>query len=256
MLVQCQKCSTQIKVTERLFGRKVKCKCGVVMRMPQNPAGASSPAMSKAPSLAPSPSMAPSAVAPPPVDIQFQCPKCHQRLSVPTSAAGQVTQCPCSAKIRVPDAPSNDPFALPNDLPPSGLEPLDDLEEVGLEPIDDDPLAGGDLPGLAPLDNPGFASANANPYGSPTSTPSYLQSSKPASGGGKRKVKRKVKKRDNSGGTSGVSVGGQVLSGLGTMAFGALLLFGGLAVGRIFFLAPILIIIGFVTMIRGLINPD
>ena len=252
MLVQCPDCSRQITVTPRLSGRKVKCQCGTLMRMPELEGAPAAP--SSAPTAAPTPPPAttPSAV-PAAADIQFDCPTCNQRLSVPANAAGQVTQCPCGTQLQIPHAAptSADPFALPNELPSPGLQPLDNLEEVGLEPINDPYTP---MPGPPPLQDP-FAPApdqTGNPYGA-SSTPAYLQPSKP---GGKRKVKRKVRPRESDSSSSGFAINGQIMSGLGMMALAAIWFIAGLAAGWIYFYPPILFIIGLVTMVRGFFDPD
>lgn len=247
MLVQCPECDRQITVTPRLAGRKVKCKCGTLMRMPQmEPAAVGSVASAPPPAPAPTP---PPFQQPPQTagDIQFECPSCYQRLSVPTSAAGQITQCPCGTQLYVPQpttVPADDPFALPNELASPDLQPLDTIEEVGLEPIPNDPFAA--APGPPPL--------TTQAYGA-TSTPAYLQAGGTASGG-KRKVKRKTvaRKKDNS--SSGVSASNQILGGFGLMVLGVFVLLARLANNRISITGPILIISGIVGVIRGFIDPD
>lgn len=231
MLVQCRSCSKQFKVTDNMFGRKVKCTCGTVMQMPAAPSQ-------------PKPAAVAGTSA---ADIQFQCPKCSQRLSVPVSAAGQVTACTCGVKIRVPQAPAapaNDPYALPAEY--GGVNDLDALEEIGLESGSNDPFGSSSLDnqyGLAPLSD--ASSVNAGAYGTPTGQPAYLQPSKPTGG---RKIVRKPSEKESGG---GFGINGSVLSGFGMMVGAVVWFFGGLALGRLFVYPPILFFIGLFTMISG-----
>lgn len=236
MLVQCRNCSKQFKVTEKMFGRKVKCTCGTVMQMPAAPASQPKPAAV--------------ATGYDAADVQFQCPKCMQRLSVPASAAGQVTACPCGAKIRVPQAPAapaNDPYALPAEH--GGMDELDQLDEIGLEPMGNDSFANAGLDnqyGLSPLEHSG---GDANAYGVPTGQPAYLQPSKPMGGG--RKIVRKPREQESGGTGGGFGINSSVLSGIGMMIGALVWFFGGLALNIFFVYPPILFFIGLFTMISG-----
>ena len=107
--VQCPKCQKSIRLREKLYGRKVRCKCGSLLRMPKAEdlpnTGGNPPPPTKV-------SSAPSA------PIRFQCPKCFQSLQVEGKLAGQVSRCTCGTKIRVPEAPPAPEFTgIVNDMP-------------------------------------------------------------------------------------------------------------------------------------------
>lgn len=230
MLVQCQTCNKQISVTERLYGRKVKCECGTVMRMPTSPSGALP-------------------------EIQFQCPECMQRLSVPGDASGEVTACPCGARIRVPQAPapltSNDPYALPAEYS-APVSMADELSKIGLDPMHHDPL-GAESGGLAPLQDPGVSAGDSgSPYGGATTPqPPYQQPSTPQISD--REVVHKVQAQDKGGG-DGTS--GSLLSGIGMMVGAVVWFLGGLALGIIFYYPLILFFIGLFTAVKGMFDSD
>ena len=211
MRVQCPKCSKVIPVTAALAGRKAKCGCGTVLKMPQ---------------LSPQAAPAPAAVA---QKIEISCSSCNRRLSVPGTAAGKLVKCPCGAKSSVPKAgaappmPANDPFGMPAD-------------DFGHDPF-----------GTAANDPFGAPAGDFGDYGA-TSGPAYLTAPPP-----RRRAKKKKKKSRSSSSSSscGGPDWGQVLGGIGLMAFGAILFIGALLAGRIFPYPLFLVVLGFIGMVKG-----
>jgi len=125
--VQCPKCQAVIQLSDRIYGRKFRCKCGIKMRMPNAPLDAiiaepkSSPIKSPKSSTLPQPSDSASASKPPEPSrspdssgscsspeqleqpIRFQCPGCFMMMKVPPQMAGYVSRCTCGIKVRIPD---------------------------------------------------------------------------------------------------------------------------------------------------------
>lgn len=94
--LKCPGCAHPITLKESHYGRKLKCKCGQVFRVPNKPT------TQRAPVAAPTPQQPP---------IQFSCPSCMTTLQVNAELAGRISACPCGAHVPVPDA--NDPLGLP-----------------------------------------------------------------------------------------------------------------------------------------------
>ena len=214
MRVQCPNCSKVFPVTPKVAGRKAQCGCGTVLQMPQL-----------------SPAATPSNAA---GKIQMTCGSCNRQLSVPANAAGKLVQCPCGVKSPVPNAganpqPANDPFGSPS----AGY--------------DNDPFADDSFAGSGGFENDGFDSADSGDYGI-ASAPAYLNAPKP------RPKAKKKKSTSSASADSGGPDYKQVLMGFGMMVGAVVWFVGALALGRIFFYPPILLIIGLVTMIKGLLS--
>ena len=115
--VRCPNCDTRIKLNEKLFGRKVSCKCGHVLRMPNAPGADADDGHSSS--------------------ILFSCSSCGRKLKVPADSAGKLSKCPCGAKCQVPT-----PVQLEQTEPlvATAVEPVDDLW-ADFEPAAEDPFA-------------------------------------------------------------------------------------------------------------------
>lgn len=94
--IKCPGCERPIGLKESHFGRKLKCQCGQVFRVPDKPATRQAPPAQQQQQLPP---------------IQFSCPSCMTMLQVGAESAGQLSACPCGAHVPVPSA--NDPLGLP-----------------------------------------------------------------------------------------------------------------------------------------------
>ena len=81
--VRCPNCQAKIKVIERLFGRKVECKCGHVLRIPDKPGS-------------------PDSQHDPHRPIRFSCTSCNRKLQAARELAGKLTKCPCGKTMQVP----------------------------------------------------------------------------------------------------------------------------------------------------------
>ena len=211
MHVQCPSCQLQIKVTERLYGRKVSCKCGTVIRMPAGPAGntASQPTPAMPVAATPVPAAPVSAVP-----IRFNCPSCQQQLEVEGQYAGKVTQCPCGTRIKIPAAsttPANDPFA--------------------------DPLSGY-------TDGTGYADPFADPLGDPSAMMAPLPNQSPYTTG-KPKKKRTAKKKKPARRGSRADVQ-QVIDGQKLLIYSILgnMLLLVFLIGFSFIIGPVLVAVG------------
>ena len=221
MRVQCPNCSKVFPVTAKVAGRKAKCGCGTVLQMPQ---------LDQA---------APAAAG---QNIEMSCGSCSRRLSVPANAVGKMVKCPCGEQTSVPGPGAAQP-----------ANPFAAQAGGGNDPFADDSYGSS---GGANYDygNDPFDSAGSE--GSQTaSAPAYLTAPKP-----RPKVKKKKKKTSGSGsGSSSSSSGGpdfnQVFGGLAMMAGAVVWFVGGLFFGILFFYPPILLIIGFVAMIKGFVAP-
>lgn len=218
-----------------MMGRKVKCSCGIVMRMPQANGASVEP---------PQPSS----------EIRFDCPQCKQRLSVPAESAGQISLCVCGLHVRVPlrETPVAAPAALPtatetveSALEPANsideLQPLDDPADVGLAPMDGDPFS----PMVSSVPN----SSASNPQGS------YLQPSKPQRS--RRPKKQKKEKEPYFGKYTTLAY---CSSGIGMILIGIVILMAmssiGLRVrrGGFVFLPTFLMFMGFLVFLKGILG--
>ena len=110
MRIKCPKCSKVVLVTPKIAGRKAKCGCGTVIKVP--------PLSPEAVPVAATP-VAATPVAAAPQKIQVDCPSCRRQLAVPASAIGKLVNCPCGAKVPVTKAatapqakPLADPFSV------------------------------------------------------------------------------------------------------------------------------------------------
>ena len=108
--VKCPGCDRSINLTPQHQGKKVKCKCGKVFRMPSLSQDRATQGRSAQARSAP----AAMAAAPPSPPIRFTCPTCSQLLQVDASFAGQLSACPCGSQITVPHGVGAvDPLADP-----------------------------------------------------------------------------------------------------------------------------------------------
>lgn len=140
--VQCPKCFAVILLSDRIYGKKFRCKCGIKIQMPQAPVDAlpveplqtrdtrprlphesSGDAVVSA-NLPPGASNLPAPADPPvsakpqvqkplvqsdPRPIQFRCPGCSLLIKVAPELAGYVTRCTCGIKVRAPFPSSAEP---------------------------------------------------------------------------------------------------------------------------------------------------
>ena len=213
MQVQCPSCSKVIPVTPKLAGRKVKCSCDTVLKMPV-PSPASSAEATQV--------------------IEISCASCSRQLRVDASAAGKMVKCPCGTTSAVPTGgpappsspmPAHDPFGMPVDN--DADDPFGSLSsEDGFGNVDGDPFSSG---GRYEVD----------------STPAYMKNPKAGN--------TKKKKSPSQSSSSGADMG-QVLGGIGMMVGAVIWFVVGLFAGVIFFYPPILLIIGFATMIKGFLG--
>ena len=164
--------------------------------------------------------------------IEMSCRSCERRLSVPANAAGKMVKCPCGEQSAVPlsgSAPSaNDPFGMPAGAGGNDTHANDTFGDYRNDPFDS-----------AGSGNSEMASA-----------PAYLTAPKP-----KPKPKKKKNKTGSSGSASAGFDYGQVFGGIAMMVGAVVWFVVGLFLGIIFFYPPILLIIGFVTMIKGFVAP-
>lgn len=123
--VRCPGCQTRITVKPELSGRKAKCRCGKVMRMPV-----------VGEEVMP---VATLAQAPPP--IQFQCQSCFSSLQVKAELAGKSARCKCGSVVKIPMNPlpvamEPDPF-MDDDLfgdPANYGTPIASGQQYGQQP--------------------------------------------------------------------------------------------------------------------------
>ena len=95
--LKCPGCERKIELKENHFGRKLKCKCGQVFRVPKKPVRQEIHA-------------SPQQQLPP---IQFSCPTCMMMLQVDGEMAGRTSACPCGTHVPIPT--SNGPFLSADD---------------------------------------------------------------------------------------------------------------------------------------------
>lgn len=142
LYVECRECRLQIKVKKKLAGRKVACKCGHVMRMPDSLSGGAEKGSHE--SL-----------------IRFSCTNCKKKLQVKSSFAGRSTKCKCGATLQIP-SPVQIQEKESRKIPVA--EPFEDL----LAEVVEDPL--GELQSAEPMYRlPPPKKATYNPYSAPTS---------------------------------------------------------------------------------------
>lgn len=97
----CPSCQLQLRVQDENAGRKARCKCGAIFKVPA--AGAAiSIAKSESETTPASAGRSQTDAAGEPITIQ--CPNCSQSLRAPASAAGKAVRCRCGKTITVPPA--------------------------------------------------------------------------------------------------------------------------------------------------------
>ena len=106
--VQCPNCKAVIKLSDRIYGKKFRCKCGIKIQMPDAPLDALKLDPSATPSQS-SESATPTRSADltnpsntSDQEITFTCPGCFMTLKVPAQLAGYVSRCTCGIKVRIP----------------------------------------------------------------------------------------------------------------------------------------------------------
>ena len=209
--------------------------------------------------------------------IVIPCSECGSNMAVPNSAAGKKVRCPkCKAVVSIPggsshasnDAASDISVAEPQPRrarrisepaaasPPAQLsqpaEPKPRRKKEKAAPADDDWLED---------DTSSYGSGGDewDSYGNPAQTPQGL----PPRG-----------KRKNTGGSvpalrgtgneapaaykrpSGSGTNGSVVTGILMMVGAAVWFFGGLAVGVIFFYPPVLFVLGFIALVKGIMSTE
>lgn len=258
--VQCPNCRLAINVTEKIAGRKVKCKCETVIRMP----GLKRPPLEQV--------MVEVIPDPEPSSIMFQCPSCQQTLQVSAASAGKVSRCKCKTKIRVPAATPVEllPVARPAASAPNSLHELIEAELVDSAGsfgnyelvVEDDPFASADpLAYSDPLTSQNSYRQPAPSQSSPR--PAYLNqpnSNSSHSSGGQGKMSRaeriRIGKQRQHTQRSGFdsSALGAIFGGLLMMAGAVVWFVLGLMNNYIYFYPPILFVIGLVSLIKGCIG--
>ncbi len=219
MKVRCQQCGTTIALNDRLYGRKVKCKCGQVLQMPG------------APQQAPAPTL----LSPP---VQFQCGQCLKQFRSKPGSAGKTATCSCGALINIPHAPQA-PAHETTDLFP-GLQQHDDLfgpPSDNAYPMANDPLA------PLPTHLASGAAAQPSTYHPPSYQDAQNRQAK------KKRVKKPIKPRESES-----SPGVEIISGIFMMIGSVVWLVVGLEFGWLFYYPPILFCIGLATLIKGCLS--
>ncbi|MEZ6137788.1 MAG: hypothetical protein R3C53_23115 [Pirellulaceae bacterium] len=241
---RCPACSKVLQAPTTSAGKKVKCPCGHVMAVPFQ----ATPSTQSSVTAAPMPKNSHDGIV-----VTCQCGK---RLRAPATATGKAIKCPCGAVIQVP-TPTYDDF-----------QPLDNpqLDPFGANGIGANGNWLSDLPGAAaapmPASNfqaPAYAAPpsyqNANAYSGNAYTES--QSKKAASNRYLAQAHEdldKERRQSFDAGSGGGIMNSGVVGGLLAMIGAVVWFVAGLSFGVIFFYPPILFIIGFIGLVRGLLD--
>ena len=145
--ITCPSCFSKIKINDDLLGKKVGCKCGSVLRLPQAPGEITDADV-----------------------IKFSCSGCKKKLQVNRESAGKTAKCSCGATSQVPI-----PVQLEEEtFVATEVEEFEDLTDwAAADPSydvsTDDPFASAQSFG-ASTPSHWSAPAPGNPYATPAST--------------------------------------------------------------------------------------
>ena len=131
--VRCPACTATIKIKESLFGQKVSCRCGHVLRLPTPDSDQTEQEL-----------------------IHFSCSSCKKKLAARRDSAGRFVLCPCGTKNQVPS--------------PVSLIPDDEPVAVQAMPAEDpflDLLNSASSPQQSATPHPLAAAGGENPYAAP-----------------------------------------------------------------------------------------
>ena len=168
--------------------------------------------------------------------IRFKCPSCGTTLQVAAQHAGKTVACPCGSRCKAPAAPvAAAPVAhqaARPATPPTAAAPTQDDEWLN------------DL-----SDASAYAASATHPYAPPNA-------GQPSAAEHERQLLAALAAEHQGGGQThqgdGEGSSGSIIMGILMMVGALVWFFGGLAAGIIFFYRPILLIIGLVTMCKGL----
>jgi hypothetical protein len=231
---KCPSCRKVLQVDDSKAGKKARCVCQTVIRVPSS---AGAPAASRAPAAAQGTSATPAA------EMKAACPSCGRSLRMPSGVRqGQNIKCPCGQVFQyqpgggvAPQAarqaptPTDDTSWL-DDLPtgpPSGSapQPVTQFRQTAM------PAANSTAKPM----NPQLAAAQAELQGNET---------------------RQLESADDNGAfaTESSILNGSTIGGVLAMVIAVVWFVGGLMAGIIFFYPPVLFIIGLVGFVRGLLG--
>lgn len=222
--------------------------------------------------------------------IVIPCAECGSNMAVPSTAAGKKVRCPkCKTVVAIPggsshassDASADTAFAEPQtrrarrisepsatSLPVPPAQPTPAAKPVPLAkpaqlrlkrtrekaaPADDDWLEDDELSSF------GSGGSEWDSYDNPAQVPQGLPprakrkntgSSTPALRGNGNEAPAAYSR------SGGAGTNGSVVTGILMMVGAAVWFFGGLAVGVIFFYPPVLFVLGFIALVKGLMSKE
>ena len=109
--INCPGCSQTLTLKEEFYGKKVRCRCGKLMRMPKAPDTKSA--------SAPKPTVASANQQP----IFVRCSSCQSEFHVQPQMAGKTAKCNCGSLIQIP-ANSPSPVVAPVPVQPLPVQPV------------------------------------------------------------------------------------------------------------------------------------
>ena len=251
---QCPNCSKQFRVNDEHAGKKVACACGQKVQIPSANGATAASTMSTQTRKMESSSPAKSDVG----KITIRC-NCGVALAVPASAIGKSAKCKCGAIVPIvaPSAavvtatPVVSPYAAPQTPAAAGSGDIFgnlSNDDFGSTPAWNDfnipaaPAASGYY--SQPAAYAASASKAASPQRSSAVNP-YIAN-----------AQHELRRARDSEKVSWNPVNASTFAGIG-MILGALVwFFGGLAMGIIFFYPPVLLVLGMISLGRGLTASD
>ncbi len=269
---QCSNCTKTLRVNEEHAGKRVACSCGQKMVVPSSStAAASLPTANQ-----------PTAAASSLTKIQVACQQCGVKLAVPSSAIGKAVKCKCGAVVPIrspgsgvapranptvaatPVSAAPDPFASP-----AAYSSGDDNIFGNLSATD---LSSPSNWQAAPPPMPGNAAAGSAYYSQPAAAysagGSYAAGSSYGSSSSTRGKKgattnayiasatQELEKQRQSELVSWNPFNETTLAGVAMIGGAVAWFVGGLFFGIIFFYPPILLVLGMITLGRGLLASD
>jgi hypothetical protein len=228
IVIPCSECGSNMSVPSTAAGKKVRCpKCKTVVDIPGGSSYASDDASSDTASAEPQPRRA-------------------RRISEPTAGSSPVP----AAK----PAPAVKPASLAKPVPiatPAQAKPKRTREKAA--PADDDWLEDDEASSY------GSGGSEWDSYGNPAQVPQALPprskrkttgSSAPTLRGTGNEAPAAYSRPSGSG------TNGSVVTGILMMVGAAVWFFGGLAVGVIFFYPPVLFVLGFIALVKGIMSTE
>lgn len=171
------------------------------------------------------------------MSISFDCSGCAKSYTVPVSNAGKRTKCPaCDTMLVVPA-----------------------LQSAGAEDAAYAMLADDPEPSLEPVERPRREAEKDTPVAGVTRFNVPVSPNRPGSGPGPAAQPRKVRvpryeEAEERPRRRGLSISPGIWAGVGMLVGGTIWLVAGLAAGRLFFYAPILMVIGLFKIVAGLLG--